>query len=630
MRLGQGRLPFQQRLVEPLAAAGRHHHVAEHQVEGALGLQPGEPLVHPGGHLHAVAGLQQPPDRGEDSRARRPPAGAAAWGLRGGPGRAASRRAPEPRRGPAPPPPGSPGPAWLSSRRSPPRLTTRPLDTASPRPVPLPNGLVVKKGSNTLRSTSGSMPAPLSSTTSRTRSPSISARSTTRPSARWSGMAWTALTTRLTSTCTSTALLAGDVESLGEQVGEGHPLAQARPRGLERVVAERAGPPPPRSARGRAARRPASSSCRTMEVMRLHRLERLLDGVAAGPREGLGLGLAQVLEVGAHHRRRVVDLVGDPGRELAQGSQLLGPVERLLGPAQLRRPLGHLVLQRAPQGGERAGVGHQPGGHGVADRGDGHQERKVDQVGGAQRPGGDQGVVAPHGEEHADRRELDAGVRDAEHVGLPQPVEGDDQHAQQDRPGGVAGRGHDRAPVGDGQRLEDVDADAAGNEGGGEDPDDGHHPEQQLEDLVEPGARAADHHAGVAEPGGRVEGRGGDLEAGADLHRAVAQDRGGGGDVEECVDGDRQGGQGEVALVAPAWSPREEPGQDRHEAGDARGEERDAGWQRHTVGVAVPSRSERPEGKNSLRDRPFVTTRRICHVLRAPRARCPRPKAQEP
>ena len=179
-------------------------------------------------------------------------------------------------------------------------------------------------------------------------------------------------------------------------------------------------------------------------------------------------------------------------------------------------PVRHLVLELAAQHGEGLGIGHQPGRHGVADGGDGDEEGEVDEVGGAHHPGGDQGVVPAHGEEHAQRDELDPGVGDPHHVGLAQPVEGDDQEAQEQRPDGIAGRGHDGAAVGDVQGLEGVEPYAAGDEGGGEDPQGGDAEQDQLDGPVQTGTGAADEDAGVAEPGARVEGGCRDLQAGAD------------------------------------------------------------------------------------------------------------------
>ena len=73
-----------------------------------------------------------------------------------------------------------------------------------PRPVPTPLGLLVQKGSKTCSSRSGSMPLPVSSISTNTRSgPAAPVRMVMRLCcASPSGMAWAALTSRLTSTCT--------------------------------------------------------------------------------------------------------------------------------------------------------------------------------------------------------------------------------------------------------------------------------------------------------------------------------------------------------------------------------------------------------------------------------------------
>jgi hypothetical protein len=72
----------------------------------------------------------------------------------------------------------------------------------SPSPVPMPTGLVVKKGSKMRGSTSGGMPVPVSLTAT-TAWPRSSFRVAMRISLEWvrpSGMAWAALTSRLRNT----------------------------------------------------------------------------------------------------------------------------------------------------------------------------------------------------------------------------------------------------------------------------------------------------------------------------------------------------------------------------------------------------------------------------------------------
>ena len=49
-----------------------------------------------------------------------------------------------------------------------------PITTGSPRPVPSPTGLVVKKGSNTCSRVSASMPCPVSLTVTQTARPGTS------------------------------------------------------------------------------------------------------------------------------------------------------------------------------------------------------------------------------------------------------------------------------------------------------------------------------------------------------------------------------------------------------------------------------------------------------------------------
>ena len=64
--------------------------------------------------------------------------------------------------------------------------------------MPRPTSLVVKKGSKTRSATSAGMPVPVSVTESRTWSPSARVLRVTVPPA---AVAWAALTSRLTSTC---------------------------------------------------------------------------------------------------------------------------------------------------------------------------------------------------------------------------------------------------------------------------------------------------------------------------------------------------------------------------------------------------------------------------------------------
>ena len=57
-----------------------------------------------------------------------------------------------------------PSPGVLARRAVPPDCTHRPSTWLRPSPVPLPTGLVVKKGSNTRSAVCGSMPQPSSPT----------------------------------------------------------------------------------------------------------------------------------------------------------------------------------------------------------------------------------------------------------------------------------------------------------------------------------------------------------------------------------------------------------------------------------------------------------------------------------
>ncbi len=57
-----------------------------------------------------------------------------------------------------------PEPGVLRMRMLPPDWRTKPYTIASPRPLPWPNGLVVKNGSNSRGSSFASMPLPVSVT----------------------------------------------------------------------------------------------------------------------------------------------------------------------------------------------------------------------------------------------------------------------------------------------------------------------------------------------------------------------------------------------------------------------------------------------------------------------------------
>jgi hypothetical protein len=102
-----------------------------------------------------------------------------------------------------------PLPSSLRTRSSPPWAWTICWQMGSPRPVPSAEGLVVKNGSKMRDSTVGEMPQPVSDTSTRAR-PESSRPVRTRTSWRSglpSGMAWSALTSRLSITCPSRASL---------------------------------------------------------------------------------------------------------------------------------------------------------------------------------------------------------------------------------------------------------------------------------------------------------------------------------------------------------------------------------------------------------------------------------------
>ena len=65
----------------------------------------------------------------------------------------------------------APLPNWVSTVISPPSARTIPCEMGNPRPVPTPRGLVVKKESKILGSSSGAIPGPLSLTSNTTSSP---------------------------------------------------------------------------------------------------------------------------------------------------------------------------------------------------------------------------------------------------------------------------------------------------------------------------------------------------------------------------------------------------------------------------------------------------------------------------
>ena len=103
-----------------------------------------------------------------------------------------------------------PSPGVLRTVILPPWLVTMPCTTASPRPVPSPTPLVVKKGSKTRSRVAASIPEPVSATDRQTiepNSPALAEGSFTEFHQRLtvilpipSPIAWAALVTRLTMT----------------------------------------------------------------------------------------------------------------------------------------------------------------------------------------------------------------------------------------------------------------------------------------------------------------------------------------------------------------------------------------------------------------------------------------------
>ena len=216
-----------------------------------------------------------------------------------------------------------PPPAGHSKRMPPPNFSTMRAERGRPRPVPRPGAFVVKKGSNTRAWIEGGMPGPASSTSS-TRCGAV------RPGADVDGV-----------------LAAGGVVRVAQQVGQ-------------HLVQARAGPGR-RAIRGsmshtmRGASPPERHGHRRDRLLdeALERLRRLLDRRVA--REGqqalddvghalhARLGEIEVLaglrvavhavlgEPDAAQRgvERVVQLVGDAGRELADHRELLLDAEAL-------------------------------------------------------------------------------------------------------------------------------------------------------------------------------------------------------------------------------------------------------------------------------------------------------------
>ena len=91
-----------------------------------------------------------------------------------------------------------PRPTSELSETVPPACETIPYTVASPRPVPLPGGFVVKKGSKALATVSSLIPAPVSSTISRTPFSNSVAWIVSRPP---SGIASRAFTVRFMRSC---------------------------------------------------------------------------------------------------------------------------------------------------------------------------------------------------------------------------------------------------------------------------------------------------------------------------------------------------------------------------------------------------------------------------------------------
>jgi hypothetical protein len=94
-----------------------------------------------------------------------------------------------------------PRPSSVESIIRPPCSLTMPWLMDSPRPVPSPSALVVKKGSNTCVASASDMPGPSSITSIATPSSQRRARTRILPGRPVDAMACAALLIRLTKTC---------------------------------------------------------------------------------------------------------------------------------------------------------------------------------------------------------------------------------------------------------------------------------------------------------------------------------------------------------------------------------------------------------------------------------------------
>ena len=229
-----------------------------------------------------------------------------------------------------------PRPGADSMSTVPPESVTMPCTVASPRPVPWPGSLVVKKGSKARSRTSSAMPVPSSTTVMRTPSATPATAIASVPP---SGIASRALTARLTSTCSSCARSA----STGSRPG---PDRDAQRDALAQRAVEQALEVAQQAADVEHLGLDHLAAAEHEQLARerrgaVGRAPDLLDVVADRVVGGqLARGEA---DAGEDHRQQVVEVVGDAARELADALQALG-----LGQAMLE--LGALLGAAAALG----------------------------------------------------------------------------------------------------------------------------------------------------------------------------------------------------------------------------------------------------------------------------------------
>ena len=223
------------------------------------------------------------------------------------------------------------------SRRSasmvPPWAWTMSRVMASPRPVPPRPCRVVTNGSKTSSPSSAGTPGPVSCTSSRMAPSTATATSTLPPG----GVAWIALRSRLWTTSSSCTRLPWATASSGvtrQSVDAGplglgahqHHLVAGDVHEVDGLALE---------AGGTRQLQQVGDDAGDAERLLLELLDERRPRVA-----GRGQ-LAQELRVGGDARHRRVDLVGEPGRQAAQGRQPL-----LVGQALLERQLVRDVVER--------------------------------------------------------------------------------------------------------------------------------------------------------------------------------------------------------------------------------------------------------------------------------------------